>query len=83
MALHEEAKEFLSRGYGLAAETVSKRHLVPKSMATGVIAGLAGVGLRAGSEALLEHRAWSRGVPDQLGLQELLSEHFLEHSWRH
>jgi CIC family chloride channel protein len=56
MALHEDAKEFISKGYGLAADSVRKRHLVPKSIAVGVFAGLAGVALRLGSEKLLELR---------------------------
>ena len=63
MNLQEEAKEllhapgtFIRRGYGLAAETVKRKHLVPKSILVGVIAGLSGVGLRVGTELVLEHR---------------------------
>lgn len=62
-----EPRDFIRRSYGLAAETVRRRHLVPKSIAVGVIAGLFGVGLRLGAERLLElreeffghgHEAW-------------------------
>lgn len=56
MPIHDEAIELLSKGYGLAADSVRKRHMVPKSIAVGVLAGLFGVGLRYGSETLLELR---------------------------
>jgi len=63
MNLQEEAREllnapgtFIRKGYGLAAETVKRRHLVPKSILVGVIAGLTGIGLRTGTEIVLEHR---------------------------
>lgn len=51
-----EPGRFIRRSYGLAAETVKRRHLVPKSILVGVIAGLVGVGLRLGAEKLLELR---------------------------
>lgn len=51
-----EPGRFIRRSYGLAAETVKRRHLVPKSIAVGVFAGLFGVGLRFGADHLLEFR---------------------------
>lgn len=62
MALHQEAKQLLNKGYGLAAETVRRRHLVPKSLAVGILAGLVGVGLRVGTGEMLDQRLKIAGL---------------------
>ncbi len=68
----DEALEWATRGFGAAAETVRKRHLIAKAILIGLAAGVVGVLLRTLPDFLLEEAASLRAaLPASPGMTAL------------